>query len=377
MLSIILAAFAAVVVGGVLARITDHSKSTKTPHVHGDVLALARSLESGWSERMARIMASGVPVNAYNNLTSRADAQALMPEEVSGAFLKGLESTSAVMQMFTHVPVGRAQVRFPVLSALPVAYWVTGDTGLKSTTEVNWSNKFLNIEEIAVIVPVPENVLSDSGIPIWDQVRPLSEQAAGRLLDATVFFGTNAPSSFPTNVVTSAASAGNTVTIGTNDAAHGGIVGDHSDMLGAIELDGYDPTMGVAARTIRGKARQARNTYGDRYAEVQLTKDTVTIDSVTYEFPMRGLWPSGSGAVQAIAVDSTEFVLGVRQDVTWKMLDQAVIQDNTGAIIYNLAQQDMVALRLTMRVGWQVANTINYDQPTEGSRYPAAILHNA
>jgi hypothetical protein len=38
----------------------------------------------------------------------------------------------------------------------------------------------------------------------------------------------------------------------------------------------------------------------------------------------------------------------------------------------------MVALRLTMRVGWQVANTINYDQPTvEASRYPAAILHNA
>jgi hypothetical protein len=85
----------------------------------------------------------------------------------------------------------------------------------------------------------------------------------------------------------------------------------------------------------------------------------------------------GRAPSQAIAIDSTEFVVGVRQDVTWKLLDQAVIQDNTGAIIYNLAQQDMVALRLTMRVGWQVANTINYDQPVEASRYPAAILHNA
>ena len=58
-----------------------------------------------------------------------------MPEEVSNAFLGGLESKSAVMQTFTHVPVSRAQTRFPVLSALPVAYWVTGDTGLKQTSE--------------------------------------------------------------------------------------------------------------------------------------------------------------------------------------------------------------------------------------------------
>jgi HK97 family phage major capsid protein len=312
---------------------------------------------------------------AYNNLTSRTDAAALMPEEVSNAFLGGLQDTSAVLNMFTHVPVGRAQVRFPVLSALPVAYWVTGDTGLKQTSEVNWANKYLNVEEIAVIVPVPDNVIDDSAEPIWDQVRPLCEQAAGRLLDATVFFGTNAPASFPTNVVAAAASASNTIQIGANAAAAGGVVGDHSDMLAAIEADGYDPTRGVAARTMRGRARQARNTYGERYAEIQLTSTTLDIDGVIYEFPMRGLWPTGAGAVQAIAIDSSEFVVGVRKDVTWKLLDQAVIQDNTGAIVYNLAQQDMQALRLTLRVGWQVANTINYDQPVEGNRYPAAILH--
>jgi hypothetical protein len=312
---------------------------------------------------------------AYTNITSRADSSALMPEEVSEKFLGGLQDSSAVLNMFTHIPVGRAQVRFPVLSALPIAYFVTGDTGLKQTTEVNWSNKYMNVEEIAVIAPVPDNVIDDSGTPIWAQVRPLCEQAAGRLLDAAVFFGTNAPSSWPTNVVAAAAAAANTIQIGTNAAAAGGVVGDHSDMLAAIEADGYDPTRGVAARTLRGRARQARTTQGERYEEVTTTATTVTIDSVTYEFPMRGLWPTGSGAVQSIAMDDTEFVVGIRQDVTWKLLDQAVIQDNTGAIVYNLAQQDMTALRLVMRVGWQVANTINYDQPVEASRYPAAILH--
>jgi hypothetical protein len=84
-----------------------------------------------------------------------------MPEEVSDELLGKATEQSAVLSQFRRVPVGRAQVRFPVLSALPVAYWVAGDTGLKQTTEVNWTNKFLNIEEIATIMPVPDNVIAD------------------------------------------------------------------------------------------------------------------------------------------------------------------------------------------------------------------------
>src|SRR5688572_8744956 len=114
----------------------------------------------------------------YDNLISRTDAGALIPEEVSNAFLQGLDNQSAALQGFTRVPVGRAQVRFPVLSALPVAYFVSGDTGLKQTSEVNWDNKYLNIEEIAVIIPIPESVLDDADMPIWSQVRPLAENAA-------------------------------------------------------------------------------------------------------------------------------------------------------------------------------------------------------
>ena len=88
---------------------------------------------------------------AYNNLTSRTDVEALIPEEVSRTMLGKETHGSAVLDLFRRVPVSRNQVRFPVLSALPTAYWVSGDTGLKQTTEVAWANKFLNIEELAVI----------------------------------------------------------------------------------------------------------------------------------------------------------------------------------------------------------------------------------
>jgi hypothetical protein len=276
---------------------------------------------------------------AYNNIISRTDASALMPEEVSNKFLGGLTDSSAVLSSFTRVPVGRAQVRFPVLSALPVAYWVTGDTGQKQTTEVNWKSKYLNIEEVAVIVPVPDNVIDDSEQPIWSQVRPLCEQAAGRTIDSAVYFGTNAPESFPKNIVAASEEAGNKATIGTVEAKKGGIVGDQSTVLGLIEADGYDPRSGVAARTLRGLVRQARNAEGNRYGEVNINADSVEIDGVTYRFPMRGLWPTGSGSAAAVLYDPTEFVVGVRQDVTWTLLQEAVIQDGEGNIVYNLASR--------------------------------------
>ncbi len=68
--------------------------------------------------------------------------------------------------------------------------------------------------------------------------------------------------------------------------------------------------------------------------------------------------------------DKTEGIVGTRQDIEVTMLDQAVIQDNTGAIIYNLAQQEMVAVKLVMRGAWEVANTINWLQQTESARSP-------
>lgn len=310
----------------------------------------------------------------YNNVISRSDAQARVPESVSNALLRNLSNESAARALFTNVPVGSNQTRFPVLSALPIAYFVSGDTGLKQTTEVNWANKFLNIEEIACIVPIPEAALDDQSFDVWGEVQPLIEQAIGRTLDAAVFFGVNVPGTFPTNVVAGALAAGNVVARGTNNAAGGGIVGDIGDVVGLAEADGYDLRAGVAARALRGFARKARKSDGERFAEISIELDRVELDGVAFTFPMRGQWPTGVSAAEAVAFDPSEFVLGIRQDITYKILDQAVIQDNTGTIIYNLAQQDMVAMRCVFRAGWQVANTINYDQPTEASRYPAAVL---
>lgn len=306
-------------------------------------------------------------------MTSRTDVGALIPETVSRDLISRVVQESATLALFRRVPVAGTQVRFPVISALPVAYWVSGDTGLKQTTEMAWANKYLNIEEIAAIVPVPENVAADldaAGVDIWAEVRPALVTAIGEVLDQAVFFGTNAPGTFPTNVNAAAAAAGNSVTEGAT-VAQGGIADSLDEAIGLLETDGYDPNGVVASRSLRGLLRRLRDTSGQR---IVTDNDLNQYDGMRIVYPMRGMWPTAASTVRALVGDWSQFIVGVRQDISFKILDQAVIQDNTGAIIYNLPQQDMIALRVTFRAGWQVANTLNKDQPVEANRYPAARI---
>jgi len=320
----------------------------------------------------------GVSGGAYNAVTTRTDVGALIPEEVSNTMLGKATDGSATLALFGSIPVGRAQVRLPVLASLPVAYWVTGDTGLKQTTEISWANKYLNIEEIAVIMPVPDNVLADVEVDIWDESMPLIAEAFGRTLDAAVFFGAAAPASFPTNVTAAALAAGNTVDVGTNATAAGGFFGDIDDLYGKIEQDGFEVSGFVGPTSLKAKLRKVRGTDGRKLDEGRTSGDLRSLDGYPISYSMKSMWPLAGGAgvngVQAIAGDWSQFVVGVRQDITMKILTEAVIQDNTGAIVFNLAQQDMTAVRLTFRAGWQVANTINNENMVESTRYPAGYL---
>ena len=81
----------------------------------------------------------------------------------------------------------------PVLSAAPVAYWVT--TGLKQTSEAAWAGVMLTAEEIAVVIPVQDEVLADAEFPIWDELRDPIGQAFAQKLDAAIFAGTDKPAS--------------------------------------------------------------------------------------------------------------------------------------------------------------------------------------
>ena len=51
-----------------------------------------------------------------------------------------------------------------------------------------------------------------------------------------------------------------------------------------------------------------------------------------------------------------------------------MVQNPDGTIAYNLMQNDMVALRAVMRLGWEIPNPINSLEKDKAKRFPFAVL---
>lgn len=312
-------------------------------------------------------------------LINRSGAEALMPEEYSREIIQGAPEQSAVLQLATRLPnMSRQQRRLPVLSVLPTAYFLNAgqspsDTTYKKLTAQAWANKFIDAEELAVIVPIPENVLDDADYDIWGEVRPRINEAIGVAIDQAILYGINAPNVWPADVVAAATGAGNVVALGTVGDLYDDIMSE-GGVINLIEEDGFLVNGHVASMNMRAKLRGVRDAQGGLIFMRSMQDSTrYELDGEPVLFPRNGAVDPARSLL--ISGDWRQLVYAIRKDITTKLLTEAVIQDPaTGDIVYNLAQQDMVALRVVMRLGWQVPNPINRLQQIEALRYPFAVL---
>ena len=65
-------------------------------------------------------------------------------------------------------------------------------------------------------------------------------------------------------------------------------------------------------------------------------------------------------------------VYAFREEMELRLLREATLTDGTNT--YNLAQQDMIAFRFTMRLGIAVPNPVNRVNGTAATRYPFATI---
>lgn len=307
----------------------------------------------------------------FNSVTGTTEVDSLIPVEYAKEIIKNVPQESAALKIFRHVQMPSKTTRLPVLNALPQAYFVMGETGLKQTSQVAWNHKDLVAEELAVIVPIPDVVRDDASFDIWAEIMPLISEAFGRALDAAIFFGINKPTTWGADVVSHAAAAGNVLVRGSVSGED--VAGDISAVMGLVEADGFDVNGFVAAKTLKAGLRNLRNAQGSLIFAPSLQADTPsTLFGEQLEYLVNGSYQGN--LADLIAMDKTKGIVGIRQDLTFKKFTEGVITDASGAILYNLMQQDMSALRVVMRVAWQVANPPTNLQGTEANRSPFGVL---
>jgi HK97 family phage major capsid protein len=315
----------------------------------------------------------GKSMPTYNTGITRATpptTDPLVPEPLSEDIIQELPSQSAILSMARKVPMSTRTQRLPVLDVLPQAYFVSGDSGLKQTTNLAWRNVSLVVEELAALVPIPDAYLSDTNIPLWDEVRPRLVEALGKAIDAACLFGTNKPSTWSPAIIPAAIAAGNVITDSSPD-----IPAAVASLAERVALDGYTNINGWLIRP-GFKWRLLRVRSSGSGEPIYMPDLQNGRGGSLYGYPLQevanGSWDPT--VADMLLGDFSMAIVGMRQDITFKMFTEGVITDGAGAVVYNAMQQDGAVMRVVMRLAFATANPVTNLNSNISTRYPFGVL---
>lgn len=303
---------------------------------------------------------------AINQITRHAGTDPLVPQPLVAEVIKELPRASAALNLCRRVPMSTKTSRQPVLSVLPNAYWIQGDQGQKQTSNVDWENVELVAEELAVIIPVPIAYMADAAVPIWGEVRPLIVQAFGQAIDRAVMFGVGKPVTWTSQaIIPGIVAAGNTVTEGDDIGVS--IAGMGEKLAGqGFQLDSYASRPGfhwklAAARTLAGYPIYGAGDLANGIPSTLYGRSLAEVEN--------GSWPMDA-ELGLIGGEFNKAIIGLREDITFRVFEEGVIQNPDGTIAVNLMQQDSVALRVVMRLGYALANPVTVMEADAKKRFP-------
>lgn len=294
----------------------------------------------------------------------------LVPEPLANDIIQMLPDHSSVLKMARTIQMSTRTQRMPVLDAMPTAYFVNGDQGLKQTTSMAWKNVSLIAEEIAAIVPIPDAYLADTAIPLWDELKPRMVEAIARKIDGACLFGTDKPTTWSPAIIPAAIAAGNTVVANSLDLpASIANLAELVSLDGFVNIDGWLIRPGFKWRLLRVRSSGS----GEPIYVPDLQQGR---GGTLYGYPMdevsNGAWDPT--VADLVLGDWNMAIVGTRQDISFKMFDQGVIVDDTGKVIWSAMQNDGQAMRVVMRMAWAVANPVTNLQSNSTLRFPFGVL---
>ncbi len=324
-----------------------------------------------------------------SKMITEKDALPLIPVQTLNEIIDGVAEESVVLSQFARLPnMSSRTATMPVLDSLVDAQFVEGTVyddltygadaegtyaplegtgGLKPTGDAKWAKKQIVAEPIAIVLPISEEVLADADYDIWAELRPRIVEAFGKRIDEAIIWGQGRPASWETGIVPTALSRGNVVAEGTG--ADLGV--DISNLMGKIEAQGFDPTGFIASVGMKPKLRNLRGTGGYPL----FSGGSMNDPDALYGHPI--FYSKNASFDQTVASlivgDMKQAKYSIRQDITFKLFTEGVVTNDYGEIVANLMQNDMVALRVVMRLGWVLPNPIHQLNPNRAG-YPFAVM---
>ena len=318
-------------------------------------------------------------------MSAITNSKVVLPIEYGREIIRGVLGRSKVLELGRRIPNMRGETyKLNVLSQLPVAGWVKNSaTPADAAKEIK--NKPLSVmafegvnleaEEIAVIIPVAINTLEDVenfGIEIANELSEQVVAAFQEVIDGTVLFGKDSPWSSATNLDTGlvAATADAGAVVIWDGQSGTSFYEAISDAMTYVEKSGYRPNAILGGPALDGYFRKTITSLG------VVAGDQGQIGALPRHIDLTGGFDETTA--DAIVGDFNYLVYSFREEMRMKLLTEATLVDpSTASVLYNLAQQDMVAFRFTMRFAAALPNPVNRvgSKLPEGQQaYPFAVI---
>jgi HK97 family phage major capsid protein len=253
----------------------------------------------------------------------------------------------------------------PALGTSVTVKW-TGEGAKKQSTAPEFSIVTQTLKKLAAIVPMTEEIIEDSAVDIVALLGQLFAEATSKEEDIQFFAGTGSPWTGILNngLVNKVSQASGDVYQLTAD--------DLLDMIDATPTGALTGAKFYFHRSILSIIRKIKSNDGQYIYQAPSAGLPGTIWNYPYEtsdaFPEASSVATGD---QYVLFGNLKMgaIFGDKQQLRVKMLDQATVTDDDGSTVINLAEQDMVALRIVERVGYVIALpkalTVLEAQPTQ------------
>lgn len=266
-----------------------------------------------------------------------------VPTEQAKEIMKGIALGSSILRLSKVEPMTSDKKKFSVMTEGAGAYWVGEGERIK-TSKAQWIFPEMEAKKLAVIIPVTKEKMNDTTINVFEEIKPTIAEAFYKAIDAACLFGTGSP--FTKNIFGVATSAKNTLVLGTNKT----LDLDVSDLMALVENAGHDVNGFASHLGIKNSLRKLRDLNGNALFVPGV--DQTEFYSNPIEFVKNGAFDKTKA--ELVGGNWNYSLVGIREGIEYEILREATLQGTVDADgkPLSLAEQDMVAIKATMRIGF-------------------------
>ena len=275
-----------------------------------------------------------------DNVTMYEQKDGTIPEKYNKLILKEIINGSKVMQLARYEEMDGKEKEFEYFAKGPGAYWV-GEGEKIQTSKPQWMKAKMVAKKLGVIIPCSREFLHYKMSDFFEQMKPKIAEAFHQKFDDAAIRNVDNP--FPQSLEESAIAAGNVV---SGEINYDNIL----SLEDVLNDEDYDANAFISTKKNRSTLRNVHKIENGVIVESLYDRGANTIDGL----PVVDLKGMTKGNLYAGDFDYMYY--GIPFGMSYKLDESAQLSTlkNEDGTPVNLFEQELVALRVTMDVGFMI-----------------------